>query len=281
MNPTPLQPRTPPTMSSLVTPELIARALAKPSLTIEKKYVEVYEEYTIKLGPGVMYYEYRVLKFLETHPRIPTPRPVDFFSIRVPKKRRVKGQFEEYMEEWNVIVMSTMPGRPLGSTIHCMSPDQRAEVLKEVEVAMNQFNEEIELGMGTFFAGATGDLKPLQRPHHSISDLDGLKCLKLPLRNGFTDSVVDIEDFIKTMSLTARQPEARVEMLNSVLSLLQPQPHIDIGSSPPVNENPGSIRFCHMDLHLDNIMVQDGQLSVSSTGRWLAGIPVRSKPIRR
>jgi aminoglycoside phosphotransferase len=243
-----VEPVAPPNRQSLVTPDLIARAQAHRGSACEKKYAEVVNtEYTVKLGPGVRSYEYRVLQSLQQYTYIPTPRPIDFWRINVPAKRRVKGGFEDVEEEWGVVVMSTIPGKTLASSFHALSKEQRVGIMKELKVVMDQLNEDIESGPGILFHRQDGTLERIQRPSSTISDLDDNRCLKLPLLNGWLDTPVDIADFTKVMSKTARQPEETSEMLQSVLTMLCP--------------TPDSIRFCHRDLHQLNIMVDNGRLS--------------------
>jgi hypothetical protein len=154
--------------------------------------------------------------------------------------------------------MSTIPGTTLAKVYKTTSAEQRIAVLKEVDVAMNQLDQNIE---SSLFNSADGTLEVLHRPSSTISDLDGNRCLKFPLINGWFDAPVHITDFIETMSATAPQPKEAMENLQSLLSRLCPVVPVNIPSLQDTQTKSNSIRFCHMDNHFKNIMVQNGRLS--------------------
>jgi hypothetical protein len=119
--------------------------------------------------------------------------------------------------------MSTIPGTTLAKVYKTTSAEQRIAVLKEVDVAMNQLDQNIE---SSLFNSADGTLEVLHRPSSTISDLDGNRCLKFPLINGWFDTPVNITDFMETMSATAPQPKEAMANLQTVLSRLCPVANI-------------------------------------------------------
>jgi hypothetical protein len=216
-------------------------------------------QYTVKLGPGVTDYEYRVLQFLDTLPDVPTPRPLSYFDMEVTVDRKLIGELREetdIMETWHVIVMSTMPGRTLLASGLDMKEGQAVSILEEVRDCMDAINTAINAGAR--FPDRNGNWSILRHDHTSISNLDRgeEECLEVPLLEGLIKGLVRVDDFAKVMGPTAPQLDGKKELLNSVLNYLQPttesSPHAD-GSS--------DIRFCHMDLHQGNIMIKDGALS--------------------
>jgi len=230
-------------LASLITRDLVDRAVKACGRAPLKKYVQVLDSlYTVKLGPGVTRYEYRVLQFLDTIPDIPTPPPLTCFSIDV--------IVDDHIEAWNLIIMSTMPGMTLSHAsdikVQAIKPDQVPDILRQVKDWMDRINEVICAGSN--FLGPTGQWSRLQPPVDSISDLDGTRCIQLPLYTDWMEGPVRFDDFISTMTRMALQTEETAQMLSSALDILRPT-------------GPSCIRFCHMDLHQGNIMVHNGVLA--------------------
>lgn len=254
----PLTPRSTTDLSTspyghLATRDVIARARASIHLNVTGRYAEVIDlQYTVKLGPKVSNYEYRVLQFLDTLPHIPTPRPIDYFDIDVPvvdddpeiqDDPEIKGT-----EVWHVIVMSTIPGENVGVASHSMEPGATVVILAKVMDHMNEINSVIK-GGGAIFPDLDGNWTQLESPVNYIY-VDGHRGhhLKLPLYNGHPDGSVHIKDFVSTMTTYCRQPPGTADLLTSMLTYLGPA-------------NSSDIRFCHMDLQDANVLVHNGQLS--------------------
>ena len=254
-----LEPPSTTSFAHLNTPEVIKKAKHAWCMGPLKTVQALNTQYTIKLGPGVTNYEYRVLQFLDTLPHVPTPRPLSFFDIEVTVDRKLIGGLREetdVMETWHVIVMSTMLGQTLLSSGLDLKEGQAVSILEEVRKTMDAINTAIEAGAR--FPDRNGDWSILRHDHKSISDLDRDEgqCLEVPLLEGLIKGQVHVDDFDKVMAPTAPQLDAKKELLNSVLNYLQP-------TSQTSRQTDGSsdIRFCHMDLHQGNIMVKDGALS--------------------
>jgi hypothetical protein len=233
----------------LITPELVARARKSLCFSMKRKYAEVLgPEYTVKAGPEVTNYEYRVLQMLDTIPDIPTPKPIDFFDIVLPQVDHF-GRPIGGTETWQVMIISTVPGKDAGATCQQLKHEGLVKVLREVMDCMNRLDSTIDQG-GISFPEQDGNWLPLQRPLDSISNLDGDKgrVIQLPFYGGLVPGSVPIRDFVSIMSVFNQQPIKTTELLASTLTYLGP------GS-------PDDLRFCHMDLHLDDIMVKDGKLS--------------------
>ena len=234
-------------LRDLITPELIARARASFDMQFKQKYAEVIDaRYTVKFGPRISDYEYRVLQFLETIPDIPSPRPIGYFDMDVAKIG--SGKEVQGTEVWHVIVMSTIPGQTLGTLLRSLAREDIIAMLRESMRLVDLVDTTI--GRGVTFPGPDGIWRPLQRPSDSISNLDGDqgRIIELPLYQNVMQGSVHVNDFVTVMSGTCPQPLESRELLNSTLQFLGPQ-------------TPSDIRFCHMDLHYENIMVQDGHVS--------------------
>lgn len=219
------------------------------------KYLHVVDsEYTIKLGRGVREYEYRVLQFLAQHTQVPSPRPLDFFtiSVNVPHYIISGGQVIESEElevvQWNVIVMSTIPGQTLARHWRTIPAKRERSIYRNVKKHMDDINKIIE--MGSTFPDKDGIWSPIDFPRGVISDLDGEKgrVIRIPLLSGYIDGTVQRHDFIETMTATAPQPPDTAKLLQTTVLALAPS---------EINKS----RFCHMDLHAANIMVSGGRLS--------------------
>ncbi len=178
-------------------------------------------------------YEYRTLRLLHRLGTLPSPQPIDFFSI----------------EECNVIVMSNMPGREFGRVAHRMSSEDRVRLLLDVKGYMDRTNR----AMVSFGETHTVDAGAVAVAPRAISDLDGRRCFRFPLLDGFVDGSVDLSTFVETMSSATPQPTDMIQLQQSVLQTLL-QPH----ASDAVADREHDIRFCHMDLHPDNILVHRG-----------------------
>jgi len=112
----------------------------------------------VKLGAGVSEYEYRILQLLDRLGTLPSPHPIHFFTL----------------DECKEIVMSTMPGR-VRAIGHGMSSEDRVRLLREVQAYMTRTNHAMAVCRETVRTLTSG----------AISDLDGLRCLKFPLLDGF------------------------------------------------------------------------------------------------
>lgn len=236
-------------LRDLITPDLIARANSVICLAPLRKYAEVINsQYTVKLGRGVTNYEYRVLQFLDTIPHVATPRPIDFFDINVSVKQ--PGEAIVNMEVWHVLIMSTIPGEHLGDAGQGMKPDEMVDILEKVRVCMDRINSFIE--SGAMFPDPEGSWIRLLPTTDCVSNLDGDRgqCIQLPLYNGILPGSIPFNDFVPTMSQTARQPPDTAELLTNILTYLGPAQSSDV-------------RFCHMDLHIGNVMVHGVTSSVS------------------
>jgi hypothetical protein len=243
----------------LITPEVIKKAKHAWCMGPLKTVQVLNTQYTIKLGPGVTNYEYRVLQFLDTLPHVPTPRPLSFFDMEVTVDRKLIGGLREetdVMETWHVIVMSTMPGQTLLSSGLDLKEGQAVSILEEVRKTMDAINTAINAGAR--FPDRNGDWSILRHDRKSISDLDRDEgqCLEIPLLEGLIKGQVRVDDFAKVMGPTAPQLDEKKELLNSVLNYLQPT-----AGTNRQTDGSSDIRFCHMDLHQGNIMVKDGALS--------------------
>ena len=132
-------------------------------------------------------------------------------------------------------------------------------ILKEVRDCMDAINTAIDAGAK--FPDRNGNWSILKHDHKSISNLDREKgqCMEIPFLEVVIEGEVLLEDFATVMAPTAPLLDNeynRKELLDSVLNYLQPTTgtnHQTDGSS--------DIRFCHMDLHQENIMVKNGALS--------------------
>jgi hypothetical protein len=233
---------------SLITPELIARAQKPFQSTKHKKYVEVLNpSYTVKLGPSVSHYEYRVLQFLEAIPEVPTPSPIAFFDIDVSAKDRDDPAVET-LETWPVMIITTIPGWNLGLVLDRMTISQIVDVLRQSMRYIDLINAAIRKGV--MFPDPKGNWSLLKRPVDSVGSLDGDKgrYIEVPFYMNFGQGSIQIEDFASTMSKPIAVLPEHAELLQSTLSFLGPS-------------NASDIRFCHMDLHFGNIMVHKGQIS--------------------
>ena len=246
-------------LKHLITPAVIKKAKVTRCFGLLKNAQVLDSQYTVKLGPGVTDYEYRVLQFLDTLPSIPTPKPLAYFDIDVSVDRLREGGFVEdtgLTEVWHVIVMSTMPGKTMDSAASKLSPAKRRAILGSVKECMDDINRAIIAG--TRYPDRHGSWSILQPNFDSLSDLDGVegRCLEIPLMSRFREGRVNTQDFVQVMSETCPQPDNTKALLYNALDHLTPAPtasrHID-GSN--------DIRFCHMDLHQENIMVEKGKLS--------------------
>ena len=233
---------------SLVTPDLISRAQNTFQSTQVKKYVEVLNpSYTVKLGPNVSHYEYRVLQFLEDLPEIPTPSPIAFFDTYV------LGEDDEdpaiaVMETWHVMIITTIPGRNLGLVLERLTMSEIVDILEQSMRYIDRIN--VAIDKGAMFPDSKGIWSPLERPVDSIGNLDGDQghYIEVPFYGNFGRGSVRIDDFVSTMSKPIAVLPEHVELLASTLSFIGPSDANDI-------------RFCHMDLHPGNIMVHNGQVS--------------------
>lgn len=203
--------------------------------------------YTVKLGPGVPSYEYRILQFLATIPEVPTPQPIDFFDMLVP----VQGKSDpavEVLETWHVIVMTTVPGRNLGLLLDRLKRTEVVDILKQSMRFINLINAAID--KGAEFPDRNGAWSWIRRPTKSVDNLDGTKghYIELPFYSGVGDGVVPIELFVSVVSKGITTLPEHVELLDTTLRSVGPSDATDI-------------RFCHMDLHPGNIMVHNGQVS--------------------
>lgn len=245
----------------LITPDVIKKAKAARCFGPRRNVQVLNKQYTVKLGPGITDYEYRVLQFLDTLPHVPTPRPLAYFDIDVPVDRWVRGVQEEtdVMETWHVMIMSTMKGRTLRSTGRPMKEGQAVSILKEVRDCMDAINTAID--GGAKFPDRNGDWSILQHDHKSISNLDREKgqCMEIPFLEVVIEGQVLLEDFATVMAPTAPLLDNkynRKELLDSVLNYLQPTTGTNCQT-----DGSSDIRFCHMDLHQENIMVKNGAMS--------------------
>jgi len=240
--------RGPPRFLSLITPELITRARSHHYTKHPLKYAEVIDpQHTVKLGPGVLHYEYRVLHFLNTLEDVPVSQPLEFFDIEVPLVDYF-GKVIGGKEIWHVMVISTMPGKDMGELVRHLKPEEEVVILRDVMRVMERINSTINAG--ALFPNSHGEWSQLERKVTSVSDLDGNggRSIQLPFYAGLIDGSVRIEDFVSTMAEYAQQPPDTAELLLSTLHYLGPN-------------NVSDIRFCHMDLHSNNIMVHNGRLS--------------------
>jgi len=272
-----LEPPSTTSFKHLITPEVIKKAKTAWCIGPLKTVQVLNPQYTVKLGPGVTNYEYRVLEFLDTLPHVPTPRPLAYFDMDVTVDRKLIGGLREetdVMETWHVIVMSTTPGQTLSSSGLVMKEGQAVSILEQVRDCMDAINTAIDAGAK--FPNRYGDWSILRHDHKSVSDLDrdGGQCLEVPLLEGLIKGQVRVDDLAKVMGPTAPQIDAKKELLNSVLKYLQL-------TTETSRQTDGSsdIRFCHMDLLQGNIMVKNGALSGLSTGSWLDGTPGHLKSV--
>lgn len=212
-----------------------------------QKHVRVIDDrYTVKLGTGVTEYEYRILKLLERLGTLPSPRPIDFFTLE---------------GDCKVIVMSTLPGRErqIG---HNMGSGDRVRLLRDVWRYMERTNEVMgkskEIVWDTS-GGVMGSAMAMAMAKE-ISDLDGLRCLRFPLLDGFINHPVELSNFVDEMSNHTPQISSMIPIQRSVLEHL--------GTSSPITTATAiattilhPIRFCHMDLHPGNIPIQNNKIS--------------------
>jgi len=234
-------------MTYLLTPQILLKARR----SFKRKYVIVLDSiHTLKLGPAsiVTSYEYRILRLLEGLGSLPLPcpRPIDFFTIKVlpsgVMERDGDGEGEAG-EEWNVIVMSTLPGRTFGKLSHTMASEERVRVLVEVRGFMEIVNE----AMSMLGSKSEGDFRA-GHDTSTISDLDGGRCLKLPLLDGYIYGRIESSSFVSKMEEATPQTLSLCPLQHSILSTLSPSPS-------------ETIQFCHMDLHPGNILLSDGRIS--------------------
>ena len=232
--------------------------------------VVINDTYTIKLGPKVREYEYRILKLLDRLETIPTPRPFAFFTI----------------QDANVIVMSTIPGSALH---HCqrlyIGTKYYRRVLKDAKRIMEKMNVELRK-----LEGLDEDmLRCLQRG--CFGELDGKRCMEFPRYDGFVDGMVGLYEFTDVMSANAVQTPELMSLQRSCLDCLsdatfntKPRPagksSLDTSSkstlSPTMTSTPDTLpvrgtaldslmgeglTFCHLDLSPGNIMIKDGKIS--------------------
>ena len=198
-----------------------------------------------------MNYEYRVLQFLDTITHVPTPRPIDFFDIDVPviHDDPTIEDTDSGTEIWHVMLTSTIPGERFGSAAQSMEPEEIVKVLAKVKGCMDEINSFIAGGRAAF-PDLDGNWTPLIPPIEFVSNLDCHRghTAQLPFYGGDLDGSVYLDDFVSTMSQFARQPPDTADLLTSILKYLGPAQSSDI-------------RFCHMNLQENSIMVHDGQLS--------------------
>lgn len=167
-------------------------------------------------------YEYRILQLLDRLSTLPSPHPIHFFTL----------------DECKVIVMSTMPGR-VRAIGHGMPSEDRVRLLREVQAYMTRTNHAMAACRETVRTLTSG----------AISDLDGLRCLKFPLLDGFLNVPVHLANFVDEMSTNTPQISSMVQLQKSILHQL---------SDSSKRE---TIRFCHMDLHPGNILIRNGKIS--------------------
>jgi len=237
-----------PRFLSLITPELITRARSHHYTKHPLKYAEVIDaQHTVKLGPGVLHYEYRVLHFLNTLADVPAPQPLEFFNIEVPlvdySGKPIGGK-----EIWHVMIISTMPGKDFGEVVRQLKHDQCVDILQKTMQCMNRINSAI--GKGASFPDQDGIWHPLQPPTDCISNLDGDKgrYIQLPFYADYSNGSVSFHDFVSTMARNIPQPPETAKHLLPMLEYFKPNELSDI-------------RFCHMDFNVCNIMVDNGQFS--------------------
>jgi len=198
-----------------------------------QKHVRVIDDrYTVKLGTGVTEYEYRILKLLERLGTLPSPRPIDFFTLE---------------GDCKVIVMSTLPGRErqIG---HNMGSGDRVRLLRDVWRYMERTNEVMGKSKEIVWDTSGGVMGSAMAMAKEISDLDGLRCLRFPLLDGFINHPVELSNFVDEMSNHTPQISSMIPIQRSVLEHL--------GTSSPITTATAiattilhPIRFCHMDLH--------------------------------
>lgn len=133
----------PPSFSSsafihLLTPDILRKA-RRPNR--RKEVIVVDSTHTLKFGPASHYssYEYRVLQLLERLGPLPLPcpRPIDLFTIPV----LPSGEIGQGGEEYNVMVMSTIPGRELAWLSRRMTSAERVKIFVELRGFIEGLNE--------------------------------------------------------------------------------------------------------------------------------------------
>ena len=174
-------------LSHLITPSMLIQS-RRP---LKRKHVQILDDqYTVKLGPGVTEYEYKVLQILERLDILPTPRPIDFFTV----------------EDCNVIVMSTLPGHEFGRVAFRMSSEERVRILLDLRGFMDSIDRLV------------GSIRTV--PLDSISDLDGSRTLKFPLLDGFINRPVKPSSFVEIMSNSTPQTPTLIQLQRSILHTL-------------------------------------------------------------
>lgn len=211
----------------------MARLITQDMLDAARKHCKrrlvrlISDEYTVKLGPAVTAYEYQILSLVDRVGTAPCPRPIDFFTI----------------DGCNVIVLSTIPGRVFGTVTRQLTSEERVDILSEVRRRMDATDRALRSLPG----GET------ERASWSLGDLDGRRCYRFPLLDGFVQRSVDPSGFVDTMCEATAQPADIIRLQRSVLHNLFPY-------DETIRQG-DQVRFCHMDLHLDNILVHCGRLS--------------------
>jgi len=114
---------------------------------------------------------------------------------------------EKKKKECNVIMMSTLPGRER-SLGHRMYSKYRVRLLRDVQTYMARMNEARASSAETVCNPTSGG---------AISDLDGLRCLKFPLLDGFIDGTVDLSLFVDEMCWNTSQTSSMIPLQRSVL----------------------------------------------------------------
>ena len=147
------------------------------------------------------------------------------------------------------MVMSTLPGRTLGSLWHKMTSAARIRVLREVRSFMQVVNER----MVALFKGAHGsDSKPSWMT--AIGDLDGTRCFEFPFCHKYVQGGFEYTSFISIMEQQKELPDELHNLRHDILTTIAP--------------STSDIEFCHMDLHGRNILLDGDDYRISGILDW-------------
>lgn len=220
----------------------------------------------VKLGTRVNEYEYRVLKFVwsASASSCICPEPIAFFSLPeielppvAPRDPQVKPQrFGERLLPCNAIIMSAIPGVPLnGPPRRELGTETRTRILREAIAWMTCLNQSLcEQGISPAVPGC-------------FSDIEGRRCLDLPLLDEFVDhpipETVASDGSVSLRSFQGKDGKDHNHLRDSVLACItrqdaeRPEGVVSkVQRFAPTGSQ--SIRFCHMDLNLGNILVVPG-----------------------
>ncbi|EIW66657.1 hypothetical protein M231_06262 [Tremella mesenterica] len=135
-------------------------------------------------------------------------------------------------QECNVIAMTTLPGLPYGHKR--IYPGDKESICGDLKRIMDDLNDSLD-AMGI-------------RPPYpdQVCSLEGSSCLRLPYFDELGPGPVALEHLVENMTCRTPQLDSLKDRHESILRMLQ----TDRG-----------VRFCHMDLHPGNILVEGGKVT--------------------